>query len=89
MMAVWARHREELNKKEFSASPLHLACLERRSVPGAKNFQRHAKPNSPDASGLFPIHLAAAVDHATDVLRLEEDLQRLECVKLLLKAGVP
>jgi hypothetical protein len=55
-------------KKNFRASPLHLACLKERSVT-VQNFRTSRQTNSPDASGLFPIHLAAAVDRATDVLR--------------------
>lgn len=45
------------------------------------------KANCPDASGMFPIHLACSrLDNGGGQ---DEDLNRLECVKLLLEAGAP
>lgn len=77
-------------KTTFRSSPLHLACLKGNPSLIQKLLEHHAQPNTPDASGLFPIHLAASTEHSTstEAVHLDEDLQRLECVKLLLKSGV-
>ncbi|KAL3815880.1 hypothetical protein ACHAXA_010270, partial [Cyclostephanos tholiformis] len=73
-------------RRLFKSNPLHLACLRGNSYLVKKLLDKGCKANIPDASGSFPIHLACSriEDNIDDV---EEDLNRLECVKLLLNKG--
>lgn len=79
-----------VRKKVFRSSPLHLACL-KGDPPLVQKLLRHgAKSNSPDASGMFPVHLAAAGEQSGEnQVDPVQDCQRLECCKLLWAAGVP
>lgn len=72
-------------RRTFRTSPLHLACNMGDAALVDKLLQCRAKYNSPDASGMFPIHLVAARKGDT-----ESDInQRIECMRLLLDAGAP
>jgi acyl-CoA synthetase (AMP-forming)/AMP-acid ligase II len=78
-------------KSLFTSNPLHIACTNGIPLLVRKLLRKGCKFNSPDASGMFPLHLAAAstsgmkvYDHAHD-----EDLNRLECVRYLLNEGTP
>ncbi|KAL3807178.1 LOW QUALITY PROTEIN: hypothetical protein ACHAXA_006033, partial [Cyclostephanos tholiformis] len=73
-------------RRLFKSNPLHLACLRGNSYLVKRLLDKGCKANIPDASGSFPIHLACSriEDNIDDV---EEDLNRLECVKLLLNKG--
>ena len=73
-------------KTIFRSSPLHLACLKGDDSLVKKLIEKQSKFNSPDASGLYPIHLAASSEAEQSE---EEGLRRLQCVKLLFEAGVP
>jgi acyl-CoA synthetase (AMP-forming)/AMP-acid ligase II/ankyrin repeat protein len=82
---VTDRHQQ---KALFRSSPLHLACLKGHPKLIKKLLKRGAKSNSPDASGMYPLHLAASgMDGESS--RESEDLRRLACVEALLAAGVP
>lgn len=72
----------------FRSSPLHLACLQGTPILVKGLLERNARYNAPDASGLFPIH-SAVLGPSSKNMGLEEQSKRLECVKFLLKAGVP
>jgi acyl-CoA synthetase (AMP-forming)/AMP-acid ligase II/ankyrin repeat protein len=75
-------------KKKFHSSPLHYASLKGSPLLVEKLLEKGAMFNSPDASGLFPIHLAAMGEfhmHRT----VNEDRRRRRCVELLIQAGVP
>ena len=75
-------------KKLFRSNPLHLACLhgEPRLVKILLN--KGARHSIPNASSIFPIHLACGGDNHS-VSSTSEDVQRLGCVELLLQAGCP
>ena len=75
-------------KAIFRSNPLHLACLKGDDLLVSKLLERKAKFNSPDASGLYPLHLAATGLDGAETSP-EEDERRLKCVKLLLQAGAP
>ena len=75
-------------KTIFRSSPLHLACLKGHPELVRNLLRKGAKPNTPDASGLFPLHLAASGMNG-EVSNESEDCKRLECVKALFAAGVP
>lgn len=68
-------------KRLFLSSPLHLACLRGDAVLVRRLLRQKAKYNSPDASGLFPMHLVGAGE--------SRDVERKECVQALLEAGAP
>jgi len=76
----------------FNSNPLHLACVRGNNTLVKKLLQKGCKANTPDATGSFPIHLACSsndpIASASRAPR-DEDLSRLECVKLLLDAGTP
>jgi acyl-CoA synthetase (AMP-forming)/AMP-acid ligase II len=76
-------------KKIFRASPMHLACLNGMSKVVEKLLQKGSKFNSPDASGMFPILLAASGESRSDHTNVDDECARLECIKLLLLAGTP
>jgi acyl-CoA synthetase (AMP-forming)/AMP-acid ligase II/ankyrin repeat protein len=75
-------------KKKFHSSPLHYACLKGNPLLVEKLLEKGALFNSPDASGLFPIHLVAMGQYHLD-RTFDEDRRRRRCVELLLQAGVP
>jgi acyl-coenzyme A synthetase/AMP-(fatty) acid ligase/ankyrin repeat protein len=76
------------HKFVFHSSPLHLACKQGDDRMVYHLLSKGAKCKSPDAAGLFPLHLVAS---SMDGLESspEEDARRLECVKHLLDAGTP
>jgi Ankyrin repeats (3 copies) len=74
--------------KTFQSSPLHLACLHGEARLLKKLLEKNAKHNTPNASSLFPLHLAACGEFH-EVSTDEEDERRLLCVKYLLEAGTP
>jgi len=76
-------------KRVFRSGPLHLACLQGEPELVAKLLKKKAKYNSPDASGLFPIHLAVASEFSQSSSTEEEDIRRLSCLRHLLEAGAP
>lgn len=77
-------------KHRFRSNPLHLACLHGHPRLVRLLLENGAKFNTPNASGLFPLHLAAS---GANKVGLEppsaEQDARLECIKLLLSAGAP
>jgi acyl-CoA synthetase (AMP-forming)/AMP-acid ligase II/ankyrin repeat protein len=77
----------------FRSSPLHLACLKGDDALVKQLLERHAKLNSPDAAGLYPLHLAASdVDDgssSSSSAKEEETTRRSKCVQYLLEAGTP
>jgi acyl-CoA synthetase (AMP-forming)/AMP-acid ligase II len=75
-------------KAIFRTTPLHLACLKGDHFLVEKLLEKKARYNIPDASGLFPINLAASGVDGEDSTP-EEDRRRLACVKALLAAGAP
>lgn len=75
-------------KKQFRSNPLHLACLHGDPRLVKYLLDKGARHNVPNASSLFPIHLAAGGDYHA-VSATSEDDQRLVCVQLLLQAGCP
>jgi ankyrin repeat protein len=75
----------------FRTSPLHIACLRGNSGLVQKLLECKARYNSPDPSGMFPIHLLAA-GKSQSVLQDDlatDDVERLACMKQLLRAGAP
>ena len=75
-------------KSVFRSSPMHLACLKGDDTLVRKLLEKNSNFKSPDASGLYPLHLASSgIDDEES--GTNEDLRRLECVKLLLEAGAP
>ena len=70
-------------KFAFHSSPLHLACKQGDDRLVQHLLARGAKYKSPDAGGLYPLHLAAS---SMDGLPDEEG-RRLRCVQYLLDAG--
>ena len=66
----------------------HLACLKGMPSLVKKLLDKKAKFNTPNASSLFPLHLAASGE-VHEVSADEEDERRLLCVKYLLEAGSP
>ena len=77
-----------IRKKKFRSNPLHLACLHGQPRLVKKLLSKGAKRNVPNASSLFPIHLAAGGNYHKVAIPHEDD-QRLICVQLLLQAGCP
>ena len=75
-------------KKLFRSSPMHLACLKGDRTLVKKLLQKKSRFNSPDASGVFPLQLAASGVEGEDS-NVEEDNRRLECIMFLLDAGAP
>ena len=75
-------------KKLFRSNPLHLACLHGEPQLVQKLLNKGAKHNVPNASSLFPLHLAAGGEYHNSSTTNEDD-QRLICVQLLLQAGCP
>jgi hypothetical protein len=74
----------------FRTSPLHIACFRGDCLLVRMLLQRQARYNSPDPSGMFPIHLLAAGGGSRRGRSTRsEDLERVECMKLLLRAGAP
>ncbi len=72
----------------FHSSPLHLACKKGDRQLVEHLLYKGANCKTPDASGLFPLHLVAS---SMDSLESSpnEDTRRLQCVKYLLDAGAP
>jgi acyl-CoA synthetase (AMP-forming)/AMP-acid ligase II len=75
-------------KRVFRSSPLHLACIRGDSAFVRGLIKKGAAMNSPDASGLFPLHLVAAGEPGSACTE-EDDLRRIDCVKALLESGAP
>lgn len=74
----------------FKSNPLHLACIRGDAVLVRALLDKGCKANIPDASGAFPIHLACSnLESIATANFAEEDLNRRECVKMLLEAGTP
>mmetsp|Transcript_27800 Transcript_27800/g.43134 ORF Transcript_27800/g.43134 Transcript_27800/m.43134 type:complete len:1083 (+) Transcript_27800:48-3296(+) len=80
---------------EFTSAPIHLACSLGNPELVKELLRYGCKCNIPDASGIFPIHLACAGkgDMASNTSGKEESQvdnehkRRLKCVKLLLDDG--
>lgn len=78
-------------RKLFRANSLHLACVRGEPFLVSRLLTSGCKANQPDAQGSFPIHLACSrIEDTTDnqdntISANQEDLNRLECVKMLLK----
>jgi ankyrin repeat protein len=92
----------DARKQTFHSNPLHLACSKGDSMLVKKLLEKGCKFNSPDATGSFPIHLAASstnsghnesdklMQEGTDTAKdNDEDQQRYDCVRSLLEAGAP
>ena len=77
------------HKRVFRTSPMHLACLKGLPQLVERLLSKGGKAKSPDASGLFPIHLAASGESAVAPYSVAENHNRLQCIKLLLQAGIP
>jgi acyl-CoA synthetase (AMP-forming)/AMP-acid ligase II len=75
-------------KKLFRSSPMHLACLKGDRTLVQKLLQKKSRFNSPDASGVYPLQLAASGVEGEDT-NGEGDKRRLECIRFLLDAGAP
>ena len=74
----------------FNSSPLHVASLKGDAPVVYELLAKGATFTSPDASGSFPLHLAASGESASRQQRKpNENETRLECVKRLLDAGAP
>ncbi|KAL7494057.1 hypothetical protein ACHAWT_002825 [Skeletonema menzelii] len=71
----------------FKSNPLHLACIQGDPVLVRALLDKGCKANVPNSSGAFPIHLACA--HLESANPGQEDLNRRECVKMLLENGTP
>jgi ankyrin repeat protein len=78
-------------KKTFKSNPLHVACNKGNAHIVRKLLAAGCKFNSPDASGNFPLHMAASgtAEAATDIDVEQDDVNRTECVKMLLDGGAP
>jgi acyl-coenzyme A synthetase/AMP-(fatty) acid ligase/ankyrin repeat protein len=85
-------------RNAFFTSPLHMACLSTQPLVVKHLLNKGAHFNTPDASELFPLHLAAGSTSAstgstnTNSNGVDDesiDQRRLECVKLILQAGAP
>jgi hypothetical protein len=70
----------------FHANPLHLACVRGEPLLVKKLLESGCKSNTPDAKGSFPIHLACSrLEDNGNNTSAHEDLNRVECVKMLLE----
>jgi acyl-CoA synthetase (AMP-forming)/AMP-acid ligase II/ankyrin repeat protein len=81
-------HRNDRRKK-FTSNPLHLVCGKGNPQLVRKLLEKGCKFNAPDASGLFPMHIAASGTPAEGISAQQDDLQRKLCLVLLLNAGAP
>jgi len=71
----------------FKSNPLHLACSRGNPHLVRKLLSKGCKANVPNASGSFPIHLACSrLEDEVDGGE-KEDLNRRDCVNLLLDSG--
>jgi ankyrin repeat protein len=73
----------------FRSSPMHIACLRGDDRLVKKLLEKNSKFNSPDASGMFPIHLASSGTSEESKSADEDDINRLCCLQYLLQAGAP
>ncbi len=72
----------------FKSNPLHLACIQGDAMLVRALLDKGCKANVPNSSGAFPIHLACShLESAADPG--QEDLNRRECVRMLLETGTP
>jgi acyl-CoA synthetase (AMP-forming)/AMP-acid ligase II/ankyrin repeat protein len=78
-------------KKTFKSNPLHVACNKGNPQMVRKLLATGCKFNSPDASGNFPLHMAASgtTEAATAIGVEQDDVNRTECVKMIIDAGAP
>jgi acyl-CoA synthetase (AMP-forming)/AMP-acid ligase II/ankyrin repeat protein len=79
-------------KRKFRSNPLHLACSKGSPELVKKLLEKGCRFNSPDATGSFPIHLAASGMHMNQLNTVEnkdQDRRRCECARSLLDAGAP
>lgn len=77
-------------KKVFRTGPMHVACLRGMPLVVKGLLRKGCTFQLPDASGMFPIHLAATgVGHDSNQNNICESEARIECIRLLLDAGVP
>jgi ankyrin repeat protein len=79
-------------KRKFRSNPLHLACSKGNPELVKNLLEKGCRFNSPDATGSFPIHLAASgirTNQLDNAGNEEEDRRRCECVKSILDAGAP
>ncbi|GKY92879.1 hypothetical protein MPSEU_000257100 [Mayamaea pseudoterrestris] len=76
-----------MRKQVFRSSPMHLACVRGDSLLILGLIEKGAAINSPDASGLFPLHLLASGEPGN--YSKVDDLRRIDCAKALLDAGAP
>ena len=75
-------------KFAFHSSPLHLACKHGDEQLVEHLLHMNANCKTPDAAGLYPLHLVASSLSGTESTP-EEDGRRLRCVIRLLDAGAP
>jgi len=75
----------------FRSSPIHLATQKGQVRVVKALLHLGAKFNSPDASGLYPLHLAAvgSPKSNSELEGSESSQNHLRCVELLLEAGAP
>lgn len=82
-------------RKTFTSNPLHLACSKGHFKLVETLLQKGCKFNTPDASGMFPIHIAASgtaspsSSTTSEQQQHENDQSRRKCLELLLDAGAP
>jgi acyl-CoA synthetase (AMP-forming)/AMP-acid ligase II/ankyrin repeat protein len=76
-------------RAKFKASPLHIACVKGDHHVVKMLLQCGASFKSPNANGLYPLHLAAGTLVEDGAGTEEEALRRLKCVKALLNVGCP
>ena len=73
-------------RKHFQSTPLHLACVQGRHSLVSYLLDKGARWNTPDASGLYPLHLVACSRNSDCIAEQEE---RWKCLQCLFAAGAP
>ena len=76
-------------RAEFSSTPIHVACAQGNNVLVENLIKYGSKCNIPDASAIYPIHLACAgsVNSQRKDEGQEDQSRRLQCVISLLNQG--